>query len=229
MTANQNLKSRNTTVLIKNCRSRMIDDRAGLTLVEVAIATLIVGFLIVPTVMVFSSVAQSYYRNSSRDLAFHACNALLGEIMSLEYQDPQSDSTTLGPEADETTTNRSDFDDIDDYDGWSETSIQMRDGTEITGLETYSRSVSVHYVKLVNGELVRSAQPTNMKLISVNVTNPLDVSTQLTAIRFAQGLIDQKPVFQSIVNREIGLELQSRGTQQFVAESELLNQLPEQP
>ena len=229
MIANQNLKPRNMIVLKKNCRIRMIGDRAGLTLVEVAIATLIVGFLIVPTVMVFSSVAQSYYRNSSRDLAFHACNALLGEIMSLEYQDPQNGSTTLGPEADETTTNRSDFDDIDDYDSWSETSIQMRDGTGITGLETYSRSVSVHYVELVNGELVRSAQPTNMKLISVTVTNPLDVSTQLTAIRFAQGLIDQRPVFQSNVNREIGLELQSRGTQHFVADSELLNQLPEQP
>ena len=200
--------------------------RTGMTLVEVSIATLIIGVLIVPTMMVMASVSQSYYRAESRDRAFIAANRLLSEILGLSYDDPQTGHTTFGPESDE--ADRSQFDDIDDYAGWTESNLQQRDGNLVPGMEDYARSVKVNFVTLIDNEIVVASGPTDLKQITVTVTTPLKIEIRLSSIRYRNGILNQQPTFESSVIQQLEVDLTTENNDQFIMGSELLNQLPEQ-
>jgi hypothetical protein len=65
---------------------------------------------------------------------------LLAEIQNQTYADPNQ-TPGLGKESGETT--RSQFDDVDDYDGWTESPPKNRAGTDLAGFTGWSRSVTV--------------------------------------------------------------------------------------
>ena len=56
----------------------------------------------------------------------------------------------FGTESGEGTSNRADFDDVDDYHDWSQSPPQRRDGTVIPDLNGWGRSVAVQWVNPTN-------------------------------------------------------------------------------
>ena len=107
--------------------------------------------------------------------------ALMSEILIQNYAEPV-DTPVFGRESSESAGDRAAYDDVDDYDGWSSSPPEYKDGTEIPYLEGWAREVAVAWVN-ASDLLSPSGSETNIKLITVTVTyNDVEVAS-LTAVR----------------------------------------------
>lgn len=157
-------------------------NRAGFSLVEAAIAVALVG---VTAVGALTAAANSATRRS--DVAARAQAALLAEdladeIAGVAYEDPQLGSTTLGPDAGESGANRSRFDDVDDYNGWTDAGACDRSGAAISGMTGYTRSVLVQWV-LSSSPTTTSVSETGVKLVTVTVSRGGRAATTIRFVR----------------------------------------------
>jgi len=143
--------------------------RLGFTLVETAIATLLVGgLLIVAMNMVGASrVTQASYAH--REQAALLAEDFLQEIIGLSYNDPESGGAMFGIEAGESLSLRSSFDDVDDYHGYLESPLADVNGNVIPRTQNITRRASVQWVMLDDPATVQPAE-TGLKRITVTVT-----------------------------------------------------------
>jgi hypothetical protein len=120
--------------------------RAGTSLAEVAVSTLIVGILLTASLSTALRVTQSRMAASDAAYASQLAHDLAAEIISRLYTDPTSGGTALGPETGEALGSRAGFDDVDDYDNWQESPPQDRNGNLLTTSTAWRRRVKVEYV-----------------------------------------------------------------------------------
>ena len=121
----------------------------GFSQVEIVASTAMLGILMTATM---TSIAASRTRagsEMSRLQAQSLANDLLTEILSLPACDPENGvPTTLGLEASESDgTNRSQWDDVDDYHNLSESPPQNRLGNAINGYTDWSRTTTVEQLR----------------------------------------------------------------------------------
>jgi MSHA pilin protein MshD len=104
-------------------------------LVEVLMASAVLAFSVTAiTFAVTSGQMQTYYAlHELRATAL--ADALMEEIVSLPYLDPNGGATP-GPEAGETT--RADYDNIDDFHGFAQAAGHLTDATGQTYPTTYA-------------------------------------------------------------------------------------------
>ena len=199
--------------------------RRGGTLVEVMISALIVGVLIVPTLRMLGAVATSYSRRGNQDLAQELAEDLLSEIMQARFADPDINLRAFGPETNESTVNRSQFDDVDDYHLRVEQPPQRKDGTPLNDYSAFRREVAVTYVDPANPGIV-SYSPTALKRIQVLVTHNGQAAA-VHGLRAATGVFEIEPGTAAIGVRRIGIDLGLDTTNSpLVTGSEILNQFP---
>lgn len=117
--------------------------RRGFSLVEVVISTMLVGLVLVTALKCTGSLIMARSNNADRVIANHLAQQLISEICGQPYQD-ESDSSGFGPE--EPTSNRSQFDDVDDYHLWSASPPQDRSGNPLIGRNQWQRSVVIEQV-----------------------------------------------------------------------------------
>ncbi len=96
--------------------------------------------------MPFTAAAMAEMEDAKRTIASALAREMMEEILALDYYDP--DGPTLpGPESDEMS--RSDFDNLDDYDGYTEPAGEVRGlgGTIIDdpAARSLSRTVTATY------------------------------------------------------------------------------------
>ncbi len=156
--------------------------QSGFSLVEAAIAVALVG---VTAVGALTAAANSATRRS--DVAARAQAAVLaeelaGEVAGLAYEDPQVGSSTLGPDAGETAVNRSRFDDVDDYNGWTEKGPTDKAGAAISGAESFTRTVTVQWV-LGSSPSTTSVTETGAKLVTVTVSRSERAAATVRLVR----------------------------------------------
>lgn len=108
----------------------------GMTLVEVAVSTVIVGVMMTAAL---SAVAASAKERVA--MASAATAQALGEALMSEIDQVPCGSGTIAVSLG--TSNRSAFDDVGDYSGLDDAPPKERDGTAISGVTGFSRSVSV--------------------------------------------------------------------------------------
>src|SRR5689334_8248461 len=125
-------------------RTRQLRATAGFTLVEALFCVVIVSGLLLAASRAFGAIARARQVQMDRTLGFGLADQLLTEVMQCYFKEPAG-GTTLGPDAGETS--RAQFDDCDDYNGWSESPPQLRDGTVLTEFTGWTRSVSVTCVR----------------------------------------------------------------------------------
>jgi MSHA pilin protein MshD len=118
--------------------------------------------------------------------------AMMNEILLRSYQNDPADaantSATLGCTAStpilcrpNTPSDRANYNDVDDYNGFSQTGIKQVDGvTPVVGLESYTLSVAVDNSAATLGGL--TAAGNQIKKITVTVTGGAETIT-LTAYR----------------------------------------------
>ena len=199
--------------------------RSGGTIVEVMVSVVIVGLLIVPVMSVLIRTANGYYRDTVRHQAVHLAHDLLAELQTLPYQDPQENGRRFGLEADEDPSDRSTWDDLDDYRDFSESPPHRKNGLEIKTVGTYRRRVEIRTVDISAGN-VQAIPLDAIRQIHVVVTPPVGPEVRLSCIRFLNGLGDRQVPVQSRSIRNVGMDAELEGNISFRGQTELWNQFP---
>lgn len=156
---------------------------AGLTLIEAVVSIVLVGIMLVAAIHTLGTAkgGQLVVRNlrDGRQLA----DELMDEILALPYADAsvidgleqailiegKPADATLGPELGEAKGGRAAFDDVDDYQGWTESPPQSRDATELARYADYTRTVKVSFTQS-NDASKAATQDEGSRLVTVVVS-----------------------------------------------------------
>lgn len=167
------------------CRNR------GLSMVEVVISTVIVAVMLVAALNTVGASRLGAERNADRSRGALLAELLMAEIMLQPYEDSALPPGSFGRSFDESATgNRSLYDDVDDYNNWSASPPQDKDGTVLTDLDGWRREVEVRWVNPSNLTLL-SVSDSRIKEITVVVERDGLTVALLTAIRTASGPPDR--------------------------------------
>lgn len=106
----------------------------GFTLIGL-ITMIIVSAIAIPPMMVgLSTWLDAAHQSERMEIAVQLAVDLMEEILAQEFDDPDGvDTETL----------RADFDDVEDYNGWSSSPPKDRSGNSLTTYSAYTRSVSM--------------------------------------------------------------------------------------
>lgn len=153
----------------------------GFSLVEVVAATMIVGLMMVAALNSLGAATKSSQSIGNQAVALGLADELMAEILQLPYKDP-SQTPVLGRESGEAASPRSGFDDIDDYNGYSQSPPRYRDGTVMPDRSDWRHSVSVSFVSPGNPTTAVGSDQ-GAKLISVVIEYQNETIEQQYAIR----------------------------------------------
>ena len=146
-------------------------------------ATMIVAILLGVALTTLASSRASELRLTYEATANLLAADLMSEILQQSYSDP-NETSVLGIEPSEVFSpqRRSSFDDVDDYENWTESPVQAADGTTLSQFADYSRKVRVQWAS----DTDLSATPatdSGIKRITVQVTRGGRVIATLSAVR----------------------------------------------
>jgi MSHA pilin protein MshD len=156
--------------------------RSGFAMVEAMLASVIMAVAVAAALSTACSTATYQLRSAQHARAGALADDLVSEIMYQAYQDPVYPTTTLGPDTGERTTLRADWNDCDDYNGWTESPLQNKDGSAIANTTGWTRSVVVNWVTVAD-PTVTSTTETGVKRIVVTVTNGSGAKVVRTFLR----------------------------------------------
>jgi type II secretory pathway pseudopilin PulG len=161
----------------------------GFILVEVTIAYLVLSLALVALLPVFILAIRAGKNTEQLQVATYLSQELLEEVRMRRWDaraaaSPRhidSPSAVLGPDPGETATNKTTFDDVDDFNGWTEAAARDSLNVLLPAFSVYSRTVAVSYV---DSNLAASATPTDYKKVTVCTRtkhiNPLCLQTVVT-------------------------------------------------
>jgi len=180
--------------------------RDGLTLVEAMVSTLIVAVMLVAALTAFGGVARSHLVQKATWKGQALGWSLLAEVMQARYEDPNTPGG-WGLDSGENPAPRSDFDDVDDYDGWTASPPQENDGTEFTDYAGWRRTVSV---TLIDPRTLSFSFPQDLGLrkIEVTVADPHGNSAVFSGLRSRHGAGEKAPIEDTTSVTWAGLDLQ---------------------
>lgn len=167
-----------------NCNSNRRGNRRGLSLTEVVISTMLVGVVLVGALEGVGGVIRSRTSISDRERADHLAHQLLTEVLAKDYKDDQW-YEQFGPEYDEWSTSagqRTNWDDVDDYHGWSGSPPCSANGASQSGFPQWTRSVAVQFVEPSN-PAVTSIDDEGMKRVTVTVSYGGAELARISALR----------------------------------------------
>jgi hypothetical protein len=129
----------------------------------------------------------------------------MAEILQARYREPV-DTPAFGIEAPESRTCRALWDDVDDYNGWTESPPQAKDGTSLGLPAGWRRDVAVDYVT-PDDPTAKSGTDQGIKRIIVTVTDPAGKKTVVQALRAAGSIYDLQTNTQTTYLSAVGVEI----------------------
>jgi MSHA pilin protein MshD len=143
--------------------------RAGFTVIEGAIASIVLGLLVGAVANSVSAAAASRQRLADNSRGALLAEDLMTEIVQLDYAEPSNFSAPLGTDSGEVSgSSRALFDDVDDYHGLVESPPRAQDGTVISGLSGWTRQTTVKWATVAD-PTTDSSTETTIKRITVTV------------------------------------------------------------
>jgi prepilin-type N-terminal cleavage/methylation domain-containing protein len=155
---------------------------AGFTLVEAMMSMLIVSILLVAAMRATGGSGLVQYRSAERTTARLLADGLMNNILALKYEEPTS-SPAFGPEGGESTISKVGWDDVDDFNGWTESPPQDADGNVMTDLAGWDRTVLVERLTATTNPWQTVGTETGVKRITVTVHHNGRVAATRVAIR----------------------------------------------
>lgn len=159
-----------------------LSSRAAFTLVEVILTILVVGVGLTASMRALPVIMKTSRAVREGLVAQRLATDLLAEIALLPYTDP-GDDVKFGTEDDESAATRAAFDDIDDYDNWTASPPQKKDGTAETGADGYTRSVLVQCVNITDFTHLEGDSQTRPKRIVITVSKAGTPPVAITTVR----------------------------------------------
>lgn len=152
----------------------------GFTLIEVLIATLLIGLAIAS--LMAANRAFTTANDAGTDLSTaEFLIEQVKEMMSLlPVIDPQTETTTFGPETGEALA---DYDDLDDFDGANFSPPINADRSTLTDYPTFSQRVTVENVSASNFEQVVSDHGSYFVRVTVSVYQNAQLITATSWLR----------------------------------------------
>lgn len=141
--------------------------RRGFTLVEAVVCTVVVGVMLAASLKTVAAARSRLQHNQDAASGIWLAQSLVAEIMDKAYIDPGA-APLFGPEVGENQARRESLNDVDDYQGLVETP-RNADGTAMSGLTGWKRSVTVAYV-LGSDPQTTSLTDTGIKRFIVSVS-----------------------------------------------------------
>jgi len=180
---------------------------AGVTLTEVVMATLVTGVILVGALSLLGGSIRTRRAAANRNIGARLAEELLAEVIALPYKDPEDSSGAIGPNSGESTSKREEFDDVDDYNGWSEDDLEDREGVKIPEYKDWQRTATVVWIEQLTGNPF-GLFDTGLKRIEVTVTAPNGSVTKRFAMRSKVGSLQQAPATDTTVVTMISGKLQ---------------------
>jgi type II secretory pathway pseudopilin PulG len=134
-------------------------------MVESLICIIIVGVMLTAALRAVGASNMLQAKNSDRAFGGMLAQSLIDEIMQQAFENPTT--PVFGPESGE--NKRALFNDVDDYNNWTETPPKNLDGTAMSNVTGWSRSVAIGWANLSNLNQ-NSTSDTGIKRIVVTVT-----------------------------------------------------------
>jgi len=149
-------------------RLRPGNHSTAFTIVEAVISTIVVGVMFVAALNTVGASRLTQHKASLLRRGPLLAEPLMSEILRQSYKDPDG-TPVFGRESNESATPRTSWDDVDDYDGLSESSPVAKDGTALTSSTGWKRTVEVKWVNAANPAEVTTVE-SGVKRIVVTVT-----------------------------------------------------------
>jgi len=182
--------------------------RRAFSLVEAVVAAGIVGLMVVASMNLLGGAVRTRIVDNDKRTALMLAHQLMTEIQQQPYKDPTPLNLTFGVEPGESSATRADFDDVDDYNLYQEKPPHFKDGTMVTGYDAWKRNVKVTWVQ--PGTLTSSLVDTGLELIEVDVTDPSNRVTIVSALRSNYTAADAPPSGTTALSWT-GIELEAGG------------------
>jgi Tfp pilus assembly protein PilV len=141
--------------------------RSGISLIEVSLSSLLTGILLLAALQAVGQSALSQNSTALRAQGDALAQGLLAEILARAYRDPDG-SVTLGLDAGEALP-RTNYDDVDDYGGYTEAALMSRAGATLSDPGGWQRLVQVEWVDAATATSVSGVE-TGAKRITVIAT-----------------------------------------------------------
>lgn len=171
-------------------RTITTQSRAALTLIETVITMSIVSVLMVASLQTVGMAARLRQSEISDARGAALASVLMSEIQRRWYTDPD-EAPVFGPESGE-TAGRSAWDDVDDYNNFSEKPLKTKTGGSIADVSGYTWSSTIAYANLSDPRQT-SATETGLRRITVTVTGPTGRTYTLLGLRSNFGEFDLIP------------------------------------
>lgn len=180
-------------------RPRHSRDRSSpaFTIVESAVSVVIVGVMLVAAFSVVAAAAKSNRLQWELRAREVLGRALLEEMRQVAYSGPAATNVgvqvnllglitvNLGGTAADPLAGRMGFDDLDDFNGYTDQPPTTRAGDKIAGYSGWRRRVTVERVDPANPAGAPVAADAGLKRITIEVTAPSGKKSTLTTFRSA--------------------------------------------
>lgn len=153
------------------------------TLAEAVVSTAIVAVMFVAALNTVGTSRVAQHKNAMAGRGQLFAQALMAEILQQDYKDAGS-SPVFGLESGESNATRADFDDVDDYTGWTASPPTAKDGTALANSTDWRHTVTVEWINRLNPAQVETTE-TGAKRIRVTLSCHNVPQASLVAIRTA--------------------------------------------
>ena len=158
-----------------------LPSRRAVTLIECAGAAIILGLMITAGLRAAAGAGAAQAVSARALTGSLLAEGLMNEITARSYAEP-SGATTMGIDSGEVASNKTTFDDVDDFHNWTESPPQSPDGSPIPNMISWSRSVKVYRAQLAAPDS-NSASESGLKRIEVSVTCAGKLVCRISALR----------------------------------------------
>ncbi len=154
----------------------------GVTLIEVMISIVLVSTILLVSLTASANLIRNASQRRNTNDGQQLAAQLLDEISSMDFLDHSE--PVFGVESDETATDRTTFDDVDDYHTYTSAPPTYRDGTAIDGYDGWSCSVSITPADPdASGIITAGADGRSpLRIIEVVCTSPEGTSIRATTL-----------------------------------------------
>jgi hypothetical protein len=163
--------------------------RRGVGMVEAAVATVIVGIMLVAAMTTVDASLRMGNATAERSHASAFGALLMSEILRVRYEEPV-DSVGFGVESPETSASRATWDDVDDYNGFEQFSPTNASGAEVEGARNWTWKAAVARVDPADPSRAVSVE-TGLKRVTVTVVDPDGAATTYVTLRSRFGTQDR--------------------------------------
>jgi type II secretory pathway pseudopilin PulG len=150
---------------MKPSARRSVPSSRGFSLLEAVMAAMIVAVMLVAALNTVGASRITQHKATVVSRGRLLAESLLAEILQQDYQEPGA-THVFGLEAAESQISRSNYDDVDDYQGWTASPPVAQDGTVLPNTTNWRRTVTVEWVDPLDPQQV-SGTETGAKRITV--------------------------------------------------------------